>query len=127
MTLQHTVLFAFPEELDESEARELFERVGRWPEEIGGIDAIRLGQPIDSSRARGFQYLLHMELPGAEALASYQRHPAHQAFSAWVLAKGCTVLAFDYLLDSETVLHPRTGAAGARAPGRPTGPSRSGG
>ncbi len=105
MTVQHVVLFAFPAELGESEERELFERVARWPEEIGAIDAIRLGRPIDSSRARGFQYLLYMELSDDEALAAYQRHPVHRAFSAWVLGKGCTVLAFDYLLDEVTVIH----------------------
>jgi hypothetical protein len=107
MTLQHIVLFKFPTELDPSDERDLFARVWQWPEQIGGIDAIRLGASINTERTRGYQYLLYMEVSDEEALRAYQRHPVHQEFAAWVAEKGGTPLAFDYHLDASTVAHPQ--------------------
>lgn len=106
MTLQHVVLFSFEPELSESDEKDLFARVARWPELIGGIDAIRIGRSINTERTRGYQQLLYMELEDEEALLTYQRHPVHQEFLSWVLEKGCTPLAFDYYLDDKTVIHP---------------------
>lgn len=106
MTLQHVVLFSFTTELDDDDEQELLARVSRWPELIGGIDAIRIGRSINTERTRGYQYLLYMEVAGEEALVDYQLHPVHQDFSSWVIGKGCTPLAFDYYLDSATVIHP---------------------
>lgn len=110
MTLQHVVLFSFPEDLSTEQEHEMFAKVSRWPEQIGGIEAIRLGRSINNERTRGYQLLLYMEVADEEALVKYQRHPIHQEFLGWVLAMECTALAFDYHLDSSTVLHPVSGA-----------------
>jgi hypothetical protein len=47
-----------------------------------------------------------MEFAGADELKAYQQHPVHQAFHGWLMERGCTPLAFDYFLDTDTVLIP---------------------
>jgi hypothetical protein len=102
--LQHVVLFSFPTELSAADWEDMQRQVRSWPTEIGGIDDIRLGLPIDDSRTRGYQYLLYMEVADEAALVAYQQHPVHQAFLRWVLDRDCTPLAFDYYLDETTVV-----------------------
>lgn len=106
MTLQHVVLFSFPEDLSPEDWTDMQRQVRSWPAEIGGIGAIRLGPSINTERTRGYQYLLYMEFADEEALARYQKHPVHQDFLAWVLDRDCTPLAFDYFLDEKTVIIP---------------------
>jgi hypothetical protein len=104
MTLQHVVLFSFPEYLTEGDWADMQRQVRSWPEEIGGIDAIRIGPSINTERTRGYQYLLYMEVADVDALVRYQKHPVHQQFLKWVLDRQCTPLAFDYFLDETTVV-----------------------
>jgi hypothetical protein len=104
MTLQHVVLFSFPEELNEADWADMQRQVRSWPEEIGGIEKIRLGSSINTERTRGYQYLLYMELADEAALVTYQQHPVHQVFLRWVIDHHCTPLAFDYHLDDRTVV-----------------------
>ncbi|HWB67824.1 MAG TPA: Dabb family protein [Mycobacteriales bacterium] len=106
MTLQHVVLFSFPEDLDAADWAEMQRMVRSWPSEIGGIDHIRLGASINTERTRGYQYLLYMEVADVDALVAYQQHPVHQQFLKWVLDRECTPLAFDYYLDRDTVIWP---------------------
>lgn len=106
MTLQHVVLFSFERELTEADEADFYDQVRSWPEKIGGIEAIRIGPPINAERTRGYQYLLYMELADEQALKRYQAHPVHQAFLSFVLDRSCTPLAFDYHLDGATVVHP---------------------
>jgi hypothetical protein len=103
VSLLHTVLFSFDPELTDDEVAEMYAQVRSWPEAIGGFEAIALGPPISTERTRGYQYLLHMVVPDADALQRYQVHPVHQRFAAWVRERG-TVIAFDYLLDDDTVV-----------------------
>ncbi|MDA8285685.1 MAG: Dabb family protein [Actinomycetota bacterium] len=104
MSLQHVVLFGFPEELPAGDDAELRRQVASWPAAIGGMTALRLGRPLSSERTRGYQYLLYMEFPDEAALGAYQQHPVHQAFVAWASERASAVLAFDYLLDAGTVI-----------------------
>jgi Glu-tRNA(Gln) amidotransferase subunit E-like FAD-binding protein len=104
MTLQHVVLFSFPEDLDDTDWAEMQRHVRSWPTEIGGIDKIRLGASINVERTRGYQYLLYIEVTDEAALVKYQKHPVHQAFLRWVLDRECTPLAFDYHLDDKTII-----------------------
>jgi hypothetical protein len=106
MTLQHVVLFAFAEDLDDAGAAQMRAQIEAWPESIGQIRTIRFGTDITGARTRGHQYLLYMEFDDETALHAYQRHPVHQRFLAWVLDHGCTPLAFDYELTPHTVLWP---------------------
>jgi hypothetical protein len=102
--LQHVVLFSFPTELSAADWEDMQRQVRSWPAEIGGIDEIRLGAPIDDARTRGYQYLLYMEVADLDALVAYQQHPVHKLFLQWVLDRDCTPLAFDYYLDETTVV-----------------------
>ena len=104
MTLQHVVLFSFPDDLSDDDWADMQRQVRSWPEEIGGIDAIRIGPSINTERTRGYQYLLYMEVADVDALVRYQKHPVHQQFLAWVLERQCAPLAFDYFLDETTVV-----------------------
>lgn len=113
MTVQHTVLLGFDPELDPEAEQEMDRHVRAWPEAIGGFSVLRLGTPLATTRTRGYQYLLYMELPSEEALAAYQVHPVHRAFAAWVVEHGGTVLAFDYALDDRTVIVAQPPAQGA--------------
>jgi hypothetical protein len=106
VTLQHVVLFSFPEELSAEDEESFYAQVRAWPEQIGGIDAIRIGRSINLERTRGYQYLLYMEVADGDALVHYQQHPVHQEFLRFVLDRRCTPLAFDYHLDEKTVVHP---------------------
>lgn len=106
--LQHVVLFSFPTELSAADWDDMQRQVRSWPTEIGGIDEIRLGPPIDDARTRGYQYLLYMEVADMDALVAYQQHPVHQVFLQWVIDRDCTPLAFDYYLDETTVVLSRT-------------------
>jgi hypothetical protein len=103
-TLQHVVLFSFPEPLTEADAATMRQLIATWPSKIGGMSKVRFGTDLTGARTRGYQYLLYMEFPSADALVQYQRHPVHQEFFAWVMARDCTPLAFDYYLDTETLL-----------------------
>jgi Stress responsive A/B Barrel Domain len=106
MTLQHVVLFSFPQDLTEEDWADMQRQVRSWPKEIGGIDVMRLGPSINSERTRGYQYLLFMEVADQAALVTYQKHPVHQQFLRWVMERDCTPLAFDYFLDAQTVVLP---------------------
>jgi len=109
MTLQHIVLFAFADDLNEADAREMRAQIESWPELIGGINVIRFGTDLTGARTRGHQYLLYTEFDDEVALRTYQQHPVHQKFLAWVLEHGCTPLAFDFHLTQDTVIWPNSG------------------
>jgi hypothetical protein len=104
VSLQHIVLFSFPQDLSAEDDAEMRRMVEEWPEAIGGMTAIRLGRSINEDRTRGYQYLLYTEFPDVETLVTYQKHPVHQVFLRWVLDRDCTPLAFDYPLDPTTVI-----------------------
>jgi hypothetical protein len=104
VSLQHIVLFSFPEDLGPEDDAEMRRQVEAWPAEIGGMTAIRLGRSLNEERTRGYQYLLYTEFPDVDTLVAYQKHPVHQHFLQWVLDRRCTPLAFDYLLDEDTVI-----------------------
>jgi hypothetical protein len=109
MTLQHVVLFKFPEHIGQELLDELRDRVRAWPDVIGGIEVLRLGADLTGERTRGHQLLLYMEFESQETLVAYQTHPQHQAFLHWVLDNECQPLAFDYVLDDSTVFVSRDG------------------
>jgi stress responsive alpha/beta barrel protein len=104
MSLQHIVLFSFPEDLDEADEAEMRRQVQAWPAAIGGMTAVRLGRSINEERTRGHQFLLYTEFPDVPTLVAYQQHPVHQEFLRWVMERRCTPLAFDYPLDATTVV-----------------------
>jgi hypothetical protein len=104
MTLQHVVLFSFPEELSDSDWEDMQRQVRSWPAEIGGFSQLRIGRSINEERTRGYQYLLYMEVADLPALVAYQQHPVHQKFLRWVMDRNCTPLAFDYHLEPATVV-----------------------
>jgi len=104
MTLQHVVLFSFPDELSADDWEDMQRQVRSWPSEIGGFSILRIGESINTERTRGYQYLLYMEVEDEDALAAYQQHPVHQVFLKWVLDRNCTPLAFDYYLTDMTVV-----------------------
>jgi hypothetical protein len=105
MGVQHVVLFQFPAPLSEEDERQMHAMVAEWPKAIGGFTKLRLGVDLnEGERAQGYQYLLHSEHPDEAGLRAYQADPVHQEFSRWVHARECRVLAFDYELDSTTVL-----------------------
>jgi hypothetical protein len=104
VSLQHVVLFSFPEDLGPEDDAEMRRLVAAWPDAIGGMTSVRLGRSIDEARTRGYQYLLYTEFPDLETLVTYQQHPVHQDFLRWVLDRECTPLAFDYPLDETTVI-----------------------
>lgn len=104
MSLLHTVLISFDPELAPADAEELRAHVRTWPQEMGGFEALAVGQPLLTDRARGYQWMLHIVVADAAALERYQVHPVHQRFAAWVQERGGAVLAFDYVLDRSTVV-----------------------
>jgi hypothetical protein len=106
MTLQHIVLFSFPGRPSEAAAEEMLSYIAEWPAAIPGIRALRFGPPLVEDRTRGYQFLLYMEFDGTDELHTYQAHPVHQKFLAWVIEHDITPLAFDYHLTGETVLLP---------------------
>ena len=80
------------------------EMVASWPSEIGLMSKCRLGTDLTGARTRGYSHLLYTEFADVDTLNRYRAHPAHAAFSDWVMERDCTVLAFDYHLDRGTVL-----------------------
>ncbi len=106
MTVQHVVLFEFPEDLTAEDAAELRGQIRSWPGEIGGINLLRLGSDLTGERTKGHQYLLFMEFDDLPALKRYQQHPVHQRFAAWTREHRSATLAFDYLLTEDTVIWP---------------------
>jgi stress responsive alpha/beta barrel protein len=106
MSLQHIVLFSFPHPLSEGEEAEMAAMIASWPAEIGLMTRCRFGTDLTGARTRGYQYLLYTEFPDTGALDRYRAHPVHQRFNDWIVAHGCTPLAFDYHLDKRTVLMP---------------------
>jgi hypothetical protein len=106
MTLQHVVLFSFPQELSAAEYDDMKRQVASWPEAIGCMSRLRFGADLTGARTNGYSRLLYMEFAGADELKRYQQHPVHQAFHRWILERNCTPLAFDYFMDENTVLIP---------------------
>lgn len=106
MTLQHIVLFSFPTDLSDGDDREMREQVASWATEIATMGRLRFGTDLTGARTRGYQYLLYTEFADVAALQAYRDHPVHQRFLAWITERDCTPLAFDYALDSTTVLVP---------------------
>lgn len=106
MSLQHIVLFAFPGGLSDADAEEMRAQVAAWPAAIGGMTRLRFGADLTGARTQGYSRLLYMEFAGTDELAAYQQHSVHQAFQRWLVEHQGTPLAFDYLLDRDTVLIP---------------------
>lgn len=104
MSLQHIVLFSFPSELSQDDDATFRGMVAAWPDGIGLMTRCRLGTDMTGARTRGYSYLLYTEFPDVAALHAYQAHPLHVAFLEWITGRGCTPLAFDYVLDDRTVL-----------------------
>jgi len=104
MTLQHIVLFSFPRDLTDTEAGQMRDMVASWPAKIGLMTRCRLGTDLTGARTRGYGYLLYTEFPDVAAMNSYRAHPVHVEFMDWLAERDCTPLAFDYLLDDQTVL-----------------------
>jgi hypothetical protein len=104
VSLQHIVLFRFPQDLSLEDDAGMRRSVESWPAEIGGMTSIRLGRSINEERTRGHQYLLYTEFPDVPTLVAYQQHPVHLEFLRWVLDRECTPLVFDYPLDETTVI-----------------------
>jgi len=104
MALQHIVLFSFPRELSEDEVAQMRQMVGSWPKEIGLMTKCRLGTDLTGARNRGYGCLLYTEFPDVETMNAYRAHPVHLRFLDWLVERDCTPLAFDYHLDSQTVL-----------------------
>jgi hypothetical protein len=106
--LQHTLLFSFPDGGPSAEQSEQIRTyIREWPDAIPGIRALRFGAPMFDDRIRGYQFLLHTEFDDVASMRAYQEHPVHQRFLAWVIENNITPLAFDFMLDNETVLLPR--------------------
>ncbi|GAC1341258.1 MAG: hypothetical protein NVSMB29_11470 [Candidatus Dormibacteria bacterium] len=112
MTLQHVVLFSFPQELSAEDAAGMRAQVASWPSEIGGMTRLRFGRDLTGARTNGYSRLLYMEFAGTTELKQYQQHPVHQAFQQWLRERNATPLAFDYFLDDDTVLMPETSGQG---------------
>jgi hypothetical protein len=106
MTLQHVVLFSWPEEPTAELAAQMRGYIESWPGVIPGIQALRFGRDLTDARTRGYQHLLYMEFDDEDDLRTYQAHPVHQEFLTWVIEQQITPLAFDYHLTDETVLLP---------------------
>ena len=106
MALQHIVLFSFPSPLGAEDEARLRAMVASWPREIGLMTKCRLGTDITGARTRGYSHLLFTEFPDFDTMTAYRDHPVHQAFLAWLNERGCVPLAFDYVLDDQTVLMP---------------------
>ncbi|MBA2699282.1 MAG: Dabb family protein [Nocardioidaceae bacterium] len=100
--LQHVVLLKFPQALTAAEDAEMRAMVATWPDAIGSMDELRFGGELSGERSRGYQYLLFTVFADADALASYVAHPVHREFVAWLDARACERLAFDYHLDAST-------------------------
>ena len=126
MTLQHIVLFSFPRDLTADESAELRDMVASWPSQIGLMTKCRLGTDLTGARNRGYSHLLFTEFPDLETMNAYRAHPVHVRFMEWLAERHCTPLAFDYLLDEQTVLMaepPQTSASDQVVPpaGAPAG------
>jgi Stress responsive A/B Barrel Domain len=104
VSLQHIVLFSFPEPLSDPDVARMRAMVASWPDEIGLMTRCRFGTDLTGQRTRGYAYLLYTEFPDQPTLRRYQEHPVHRAFLKWVMDRDCTPLAFDYYLDESTVL-----------------------
>lgn len=108
MTLQHIVLFSFPTDLGDAEAAQMRSMVASWPAQIGLMTKCRLGTDLTGARTRGYGHLLYTEFPDVESMNAYRAHPVHVEFMEWLAARNCTPLAFDYLLDEQTMLMPES-------------------
>jgi Stress responsive A/B Barrel Domain len=104
MTLQHIVLFSFPRDLSAAETTQMRDMVASWPTQIGLMTRCRLGADLTGARNRGYGYLLFTEFPDVDSMNAYRVHPVHLEFLDWLTARNCAPLAFDYLLDEQTVL-----------------------
>jgi hypothetical protein len=104
MTLQHIVLFSFPRDLTADEAGQMRDMVASWPAQIGLMTKCRLGTDLTGARNRGYSYLLYTEFPDVDAMNAYRAHPVHLRFMDWLAERDAVPLAFDYLLDDQTVL-----------------------
>lgn len=104
MTLQHIVLFRFPQPLTAGEEEQMRAMVASWPKEIGLMTKCRFGTDITGARNRGYGYLLYTEFADMDTMTRYRDHPVHQRFFEWIMERDCAPLAFDYYLDERTIL-----------------------
>jgi Stress responsive A/B Barrel Domain len=102
-TVQHVVLFKFPNELTPEQEKDMFERVRAWPDTIEGFTGLRFGKDV-SGRGGGYSYLLLTEFESEEAHQAYYSQPAHVAFSEFVFSMGSEVIRMDYPLNDQTLI-----------------------
>lgn len=106
MTVQHVVLFKFPEELEPGDEDAMRRAIGSFGDQIGEATRLRFGADTGGGRTQGFTYLLFSEFPDEAALRRYREHPVHRDFLDWLADHDATLLGFDYALDEQTVLIP---------------------
>ena len=104
--VQHVVLLRFPRDLTQDEVAEMHAHIRSWPDRIAGFTGLRFGPDLTGERTQGFQYLLFEEFESREALDAYQPHPVHREFTRWVADRHAETLAFDYVLNDDTVVVP---------------------
>lgn len=103
MTLQHVVLFKFPQPLSDADALAMREHVAALVEDIASIRTLQFGPNVAGDRALGYQYLQFAEFDDRAILESYRSHPTHLRFVSWLGDHACELLVFDYLRDESAV------------------------
>ena len=91
MTLQHIVLFSFPNPLSAEDEARLRAMVAAWPREIGLMTKCRLGTDITGARTRGYSHLLFTEFPDFETMtacggraSAHRPHRYHAPRAGWI-------------------------------------------
>jgi len=80
--LQHYVFLKYREDTTEQHVVAFCERMLALRSAIGGIQHLEIGRD-ELHDARSWDLVLIMEFASAEALRTYQRHPAHMAVTAF--------------------------------------------
>ncbi|MDA3624094.1 Dabb family protein [Saccharopolyspora sp. WRP15-2] len=107
MPLQHVVAFRFGHPPTDDQLSQMAAGIESLST-IGEARVIRFGPDLTGARTRGYSHLLFMEFDDEHSLRRYQEHPVHLRFADWITAEEVGLLVFDYHVDDQTRIWPKS-------------------
>ncbi|MDX1967592.1 MAG: Dabb family protein [Planctomycetaceae bacterium] len=96
--LRHLVLYKFKDDVPPAEVQEVIDTFCRLPSQIDTIIGFEHGPNISQEgKSDGFTYGFQVTFRDEAGLATYLKHPAHDAYVQVVKNRREKVLVFDYL------------------------------
>lgn len=95
--LRHIVMYKFKETTTPEQVREVIEAFSKLPKQIDAVIGFEAGTNVSTEgKSEGFTHVFVVTFRNQAGLATYLKHPAHDAYVQVVKDKREKVVVFDY-------------------------------